>query len=267
MNDVDLGLLWASLAASVLTAVVVMGATLAYSLLRRRHDVVDVAWGMGFAAIAVVTGTAALSAGSLGRRWLLLAMTLMWGGRLAVHIGRRNRGRPDDPRYVELLSESSGSAALVLARKIFAPQAVVMVLVSMPITVGMATAGGLQWWAWAGVLVWAVGVGFEAVGDQQLARFKSDPARQGQVLDTGLWRYTRHPNYFGDACVWWGIWLVSAASWLGLATVFAPALMTWFLTSKTGKPLTEKSMTASKPGYADYVARTSGFIPRPPRRS
>jgi len=267
MNEVDLGLLAVLLAASAATVIAVMGTTMAVSLRRRRHDVVDVAWGAGFAAVAVVTGAIALGVQPGAQRWLLLVMTVLWGGRLATYIARRSRGRPDDPRYRELLEHESGSPASVALRKIFGPQAVVMWLVALPISVGMAAVGGLQWWAWIGVLVWAVGVTFEAVGDAQLARFKADPANRGKVLDTGLWRYTRHPNYFGDACVWWGIWLVAAGSWLGVAVVVSPALMTWFLTSKTGKPLAEKSMTASKPGYADYVRRTSGFFPLPPRKS
>ena len=117
-----------------------------------------------------------------------------------------------------------------------------------------------------GVLVWAVGLYFEAIGDAQLATFKADPARHGAVLDTGLWRYTRHPNYFGDTCVWWGIWLVASDSWAGAATILSPLVMTYFLSMKTGKPLTEQHM-AGRPGYAEYVTRTSGFLPWPPKRS
>jgi steroid 5-alpha reductase family enzyme len=107
---------------------------------------------------------------------------------------------------------------------------------------------------------------FETVGDYQLSAFKADPGNRGKLMDRGLWRYTRHPNYFGDACVWWGIWLVAAASWVGLATVVCPAAMTYLLTAKTGKALMEKGLSKSKPGYAEYVARTSGFLPLPPKR-
>ena len=117
-----------------------------------------------------------------------------------------------------------------------------------------------------GVVVWLVGFVFETVGDLQLTRFRSDPGSAGQVLDTGLWRYTRHPNYFGDACVWWGISLVAFSAWPGILTLASPVLMTWLLARGTGKPLLEKDMASRRPGYADYVRRTSGFVPLPPRR-
>ncbi|WP_043447361.1 DUF1295 domain-containing protein [Arthrobacter sp. L77] len=112
--------------------------------------------------------------------------------------------------------------------------------------------------------VWAAGLFFEAVGDQQLASFRNDPSRRGTVLDTGLWRSTRHPDYFGDALVWTGLFLVAADSWPGVLTVLSPALMGWTLAAKTGKPLTEQRMSA-RPGYKEYIESTSGFFPRPPR--
>jgi steroid 5-alpha reductase family enzyme len=120
---------------------------------------------------------------------------------------------------------------------------------------------------WVGTTVWAIGLFFEAVGDAQLNRFRADPASKGQVMDRGLWRYTRHPNYFGDATVWWGLWLIASQQWAGVLTILSPALMTWTLTRKTGKPLLEQGMADRRPGYADYVARTSGFFPLPPKRT
>jgi steroid 5-alpha reductase family enzyme len=117
-----------------------------------------------------------------------------------------------------------------------------------------------------GVALWAVGLFFEAVGDWQLKGFKADPANKGKIMDRGLWRYTRHPNYFGDACVWWGIWLVAAETGIGVFTVLSPILMTVFLTKGSGARLTEKRM-AGRPGFDEYVARTSGFLPLPPKRN
>jgi steroid 5-alpha reductase family enzyme len=117
-----------------------------------------------------------------------------------------------------------------------------------------------------GLVVWAIGFAFESIGDWQLARFRADPASKGQVMDHGLWRFTRHPNYFGDATMWWGIWLIAAQQWQGLVTVLSPVLMTWTLTRKTGKPLLEEGMADRRPGYREYVERTSGFFPLPPRR-
>ena len=115
--------------------------------------------------------------------------------------------------------------------------------------------------------MWAVGLFFETVGDAQLQAFRDDPASKGKVLDTGLWRYTRHPNYFGDACVWWGIFLVSAQAWPGVLTVLSPLVMTYLLANGSGKPLLEKGMSSRRPGYDEYVRRTSGFVPLPPKKT
>jgi steroid 5-alpha reductase family enzyme len=142
-----------------------------------------------------------------------------------------------------------------------------MWFVSLPVQVAMFEQGEANWATWAGVLLWLVGFTFETVGDLQLTRFRNDPAMKGQVLDTGLWRYTRHPNYFGDACVWWGLSLIAFSSWPGVLTILSPLLMTWLLAKGTGKPLLEKDMASRRPGYADYVRRTSGFVPLPPKKS
>ena len=131
--------------------------------------------------------------------------------------------------------------------------------------VAASTDSALGWVAWLGVVVWLVGVAFEAVGDAQLAAFKRDPANRGRVMDRGLWGWTRHPNYFGDAAVWWGVWLVSAEAWPGVLTVLSPVAMTYFLVFATGARLLEKSMM-KRPGYPEYAARTSMFFPLPPKR-
>jgi steroid 5-alpha reductase family enzyme len=118
-----------------------------------------------------------------------------------------------------------------------------------------------------GLAVWIVGFAFEAVGDAQLRSFKGDPANKGQIMDRGLWRYTRHPNYFGEATMWWGIFLMVSWHWVGWVGALGAALITWLLVAKTGKALTEKRMSDSKPGYREYVERTSGFVPLPPKRA
>ena len=244
-----------------------MAVTLAVALRLRLLRVVDVSWGVGFGVVAVVAYVVALGsdADPVARR-VIVALVLLWSARLALHLLVRNRELPEDPRYAELVEDAPGSTAAVAVRKVFLPQGVAMLVVSLPIQVGMYATDLIVPLAVAGVVVWAVGLFFEAVGDRQLARFKADPANKGQVMDRGLWSWTRHPNYFGDACVWWGIWLVAASSWWGLATVISPALMTWTLVRNTGKATLERSMSRSKPGYADYVRRTSGFVPLPPRR-
>ncbi len=151
-------------------------------------------------------------------------------------------------------------------RKVFGVQGLAQWFVSVPVVVGVFL--DVAWWpvVWVGVAVWAVGLFFEAVGDAQLAAYKRDPDR-GPVMDRGLWRWTRHPNYFGDACVWWGLWLVGglASGWLpGLLTVLAPVAMTYFLVFATGARLLESEMM-KRPGYPEYAARTSMFVPLPPR--
>ncbi|SDX52930.1 Steroid 5-alpha reductase family enzyme [Modestobacter sp. DSM 44400] len=233
---------------------------------------VDIVWGAGFTVVAVLSVllAAAHGVGNPGRGWLVVVLTGVWGLRLAVHIARRNAGRGEDPRYADIAARAAGSPAAHLYRRVYLVQAAAMWVVSLPLQVAAHQEGPLtSGWALLvmvlGILLWAVGLFFEAVGDAQLARFTADPANAGRVNDRGLWRYTRHPNYFGDACVWWGLFLLSARHWSGWVFVCAPALMTWTLARGTGAPLTEKRMATSRRGYAEYVQRTSGFVPLPPR--
>jgi steroid 5-alpha reductase family enzyme len=245
--------------------VVLFGATFAISVRWNRHDVIDVVWGVGFVLVALTTFV--LSTGDLATRILLTTLTVVWGVRLAVHIGLRNRGRSEDPRYVAIRSQGGGRHPyLHLARAVYGIQALVLYLVSLPVQIGQYAGGTPAWLLVLGAAVWLLGFGFESVGDFQLRRFASDPANRGRVLDTGLWRYTRHPNYFGDSVVWWGLYLLACGSWAGAAMLPAPLLMTYVLARGTGKPLTEKNL-ADRPGYAEYIRRTSGFLPLPPRRS
>ncbi len=238
--------------------------TFAVALRVGRYNVVDAVWGLGFALIAVVAFVLSAGHGNEIRRVALLAATVLWGLRLASYVGWRSRGAGEDPRYAEMLDKAPGSRKAYALRKVFLLQAALIWLISVPVQAGMFQRGGPAWLVYAGLAVWGCGLAFEAIGDCQLAKFKADPASRGTVMDRGLWRYTRHPNYFGDACVWWGLFLISCGSWLGLLTIFAPALMTFLLTAGSGKPITEERLSA-RPGYADYVRRTSGFVPLPPR--
>jgi len=251
-------------AASVAILVVVHGITFLIGRRIGRYNVVDAAWGVGFVAVAAVA--AGVGTGDLFRRVLLLILVAVWGLRLAWHMIMKSAGKGEDPRYRDLLG-GDFSAGHVL-RKVFAVQAAATWFVSLPLQVSAvlgATPGLLQPVLIAGVALWVVGVLFEAVGDHQLRRFKADPANKGVIMDRGLWAWTRHPNYFGDACVWWGLWLLASGSVVGLITVVCPLVMTYLLTRKTGKPLLESHLSATRPGYAEYVARTSGFVPLPPR--
>ena len=257
-----------SLAATLLvTAAAVIAAmlvTLAVALRVGRHSVIDTVWGLGFALIAVVAFAVSAGHGVTGRRVLITVLTVVWGVRLAAYIGWRSRGQGEDPRYDDMLAKAPGNRTAYAFRKVYLTQAALIWLISIPVQAAMFAPGPLGAAAIAGGLIWFCGLAFEAVGDWQLARFKGNPANRGTVMDRGLWHYTRHPNYFGDACVWWGLFLVSCGSWLGLVTIFSPVLMTYLLAAGSGKPITEARL-AQRPGYAEYVARTSGFFPLPAR--
>lgn len=270
MSGVDASAFLAGVPWTVLAVVVVLGTAFAVGVRAGKHAVVDVAWGLGFVAVALA---AYLAAGAFDTRGtVMLVVVALWGVRLAAHIAARSRGQGEDPRYAEILERAAqqrqGHPQLHALRKIHLPQAGIMWVVSLPVQVAMVGTGAVGPLLWAGVALWAVGLFFEAVGDWQLTRFKADPANKGQVLDSGLWRYTRHPNYFGDAVAWWGIFLVAAdvglAGWL---TLVAPLVMTWLLARGTGKPLLERDIAERRPDYAAYVRRTSGFVPLPPRRT
>ena len=232
---------------------------------------IDAVWGAGMAVLALASFVQVAEPGP--RALLLLAMTALWGLRLGIHLFLRWRGHGEDPRYAKMLGKarSQGRYGSAAFKVVFGPQAVLLFITSLPAQVGIlasASPAPITQLAWAGFALWLTGMVFETVGDAQLKAFRADPAMKGKVLDTGLWRYTRHPNYFGDACVWWGIWLVAATGglWVALGSVIGPLFLTFTLTKWSGKPLLEKGLAKSRPGYAEYVKRTSGFIPWPPKR-
>ena len=244
--------------------VVVLAATFAVAKRADKHSVIDTAWGVLFVAIAVTVFVRSAGHADDLRRWLLLFLPGLWGLRLALHIGRRTVGKPEDPRYEQLLSKARGNPDLYALRMIYVLQGALAFVIASPILVGGFELDGVGVIAWCGVALWVVGVFFEAVGDAQLETFRNDPANKGTIMDRGLWRYTRHPNYFGDACVWWGIFLVAADAWPGVLTIYAPAVMTLLLTEGSGARILEKHMSR-RPGWDAYAARTSRFFPRPPR--
>ncbi|WP_343573005.1 DUF1295 domain-containing protein [Mycobacterium sp.] len=238
--------------------------TITFGIGRRigRYNVVDVAWGLGF--IVVATAAAILGSGDPLRRWLLLALVAIWASRLSGYIYRRSLGHGEDPRYADTLHGATVGQVVV---KVFLVQAFATWIISLPLQLSAVTGPTPRPWlvaTVAGTLMWLTGLLFEAIGDRQLRVFKSDPAHQGLLMDRGLWAWTRHPNYFGDACVWWGLWLITLAGWRSLITVLSPALMTYFLVRVTGARLTEKYMRG-RSGFSEYQQRTSFFIPRAPR--
>jgi steroid 5-alpha reductase family enzyme len=248
---------------SLLAVAVLMAVTAWAGRRAGRVSVVDTSWGLGFVLVGVVAAVA--GDGVLWRRLLLLALVGVWGLRLAWHMHRRNAGKGEDARYAAMLAQEPGNPTLVAIRKVYGIQGMSLWFVSLPLQVGAAAGDGVLAVAVVGAVLWLVGVAFESVGDAQLARFKADPATRGTVMDRGLWSWTRHPNYFGDSCVWWGLYLVAASAWPGVLTVLSPVAMTYFLVFATGARLLEQHM-AERPGYREYQQRTSYFLPRPPRR-
>jgi steroid 5-alpha reductase family enzyme len=251
--------------ASALAIAVLMTATWLVSLPLRNVSIVDIVWGAGFVVVAWVSFV--VGDGVESRRMLLAWMVTLWGGRLAIYLFIRNHGKGEDPRYVAMRKRRGDAFAVQSLWLVFGLQGLIMWVVSLPVQVGAvadqpASLGPVEI---VGVLVWTVGVFFESVGDFQLSRFKADPANQGQVMDRGLWRYTRHPNYFGDFCVWWGIWIVSAATGVGIYTIVGPIVMTFFLLRVSGVAMLERSIGKRRPGYEEYARRTNAFFPAPPR--
>ncbi len=236
------------------------------SLALQDASIVDIFWGSGFVVAALVYFAQAPQ-GYPPRKLLIVALAAIWGLRLSIHIARRNLGRGEDYRYRRWREQHGANWWWRSLVQVFLLQGLLLWIISAPLLAAQAspTPARLTLLDGLGTLVWGVGFFFEAVGDWQLARFKRNPANRGKVLRTGLWRYTRHPNYFGDATQWWGFYLVALAA-DGWWTVFSPVLMTVLLVRVSGVALLEKDLKASKPEYRDYLRTTSAFIPLPPKR-
>jgi steroid 5-alpha reductase family enzyme len=238
------------------------------SLPLRDASLVDRVWGLAFIVLAAWYAWARPAGEIPIAGQLLLGLVTIWGLRLSIHLTRRNWGKGEDYRYAAMRTRHGTRFGLLSLGTVFLLQAGLVWVIGMPLYAGIRGAAPAGMAAWvlmvAGVAFWGVGFGFETAGDWQLARHRADPTRRGRVLDTGLWRYTRHPNYFGDAMAWWGLWLIATAVGGGW-TVFAPALMTLFLMRVSGVALLEKQLLETRPGYRDYVARTNAFFPWFPR--
>lgn len=227
-------------------------------------SIVDPVWGPAFVLVAVVAALA--GGGDRARRWLLFALTALWGLRLGMHLARRKLGEREEDRRYARMRKAKGERFVVWSLwAIFGLQGLLVLIVSLPLQAGSQPRAGLGAAAIPGVVLFLCGLFFEAVGDEQLRRFTSDPANRGQVMDRGLWRYTRHPNYFGDVCVWWGLWLVVLPAGGTWWTAVGPLVMTYLLVRVSGKAMLERDIGKRRPGYEEYIRRTSGFFPLPPK--
>lgn len=249
--------------------IIVMGLMLALWLIgtiRRDVSLVDLFWGTGFVVVAWITAWRT-------QNWnppavLILILTTVWGIRLSLYLAWRNWGHAEDKRYAAMRDYHGPRFWLVSLGTVFLLQGLIMWVIAMPVQVAVSKAGSFvnPVLLIAGVFLWLVGIVFESVGDWQLSRFKADPNNAHRVMDRGLWRYTRHPNYFGDFCVWWGIYLVSATVGAGW-TIFSPILMSILLMRVSGVTLLESTITSRRPEYAEYQSRTSPFFPWKPFNS
>jgi len=247
---------------TVLTAATVLWML---SVKLRDASIADIGWGAGFVMLAWLY--CFLSPAPTPRSWLVAALTTLWGTRLSTHIFRRHRGQGEDPRYGAMRASQGHAFWRRSLFTVFWLQGAIAWFVAVPLLVAVRAARPAVLTAVdaVGVVLFAVGFGFEVIGDAQLARFKAEPSNRGRVLDRGLWRYTRHPNSLGDATMWWGMYEMAAATPRGWLTVISPAVMTWLLIRVSGVTLLEHGLIDSKPGYRGYIARTPAFFPCVPR--
>ena len=231
------------------------------SLGYRNVSIVDSLWGLGFVLIAWLTFF--MSDGVWSRKMLIAVLVTLWGLRLSIYLSWRNWGKGEDPRYGSWRKKSGDRFWLVSLFKVFILQALVLWVISLAVQIGQLASipAKLTWLDGLGIIVWAVGFTFESLGDWQLAKFKSDPASKGRVMDRGLWAYTRHPNYFGEFLIWWGIFLITLSTPNSWWTILSPVIITLVLLKMTGIPLTEQELVKNRPGYSEYVKRTSAFVP------
>lgn len=237
-------------------------------------SIVDIFWGPSLALPAIATWL--LYDVSDPRATLLVALVSLWALRLGLYLAVRNLGHGEDFRYQLMREKAGGDRAFAIKSlySVYLMQCVISFFVSLPVQVGQISAsdvlgtgsGELGMFAMVGIVVFFIGLGFETIGDMQLRKFKKDPANKGKLMDQGLWAWTRHPNYFGDACVWTGLSLIALESSHGIFTILSPALMIFFLYAVSGKALLERLMARKYPEFDDYKARVSGFFPRPPKK-
>ena len=250
--------------------------TLAFVVRRvnHRHATIDVFWGAGFVVIYLESFRIAhagyshtgIAAPSLVNRAVVLPFVAIWGLRLAIHLARRQRGATEGPRYVMIMKGARGRHETLYAlRMIYGLRGLLLWFVSMPLqSVAFHEYANALFVPGLGVV--GIAIFFEATGDEQLRRSIADPANRGTTMNRGLWRYTRHPNYFGDAVVWCGFYLVACSSCWGWLTMLSPVALIYLLTSLSGKPMLERKLTKTRTGYDEYITTTSTFIPRPPRK-
>jgi len=236
------------------------------SLIYRNVTIADSLWGLGFILIAWLTYS--MAGGFQVRRLLIALLVTLWGLRLVLHLSWRNWGHGEDPRYASWRKESGDGFWLVSLFKVFILQSVFLWVISLALQWGQISPqpAELTWLDFVGLGLWSIGFFFEAVGDWQLARFKANPDQAGRVMDKGLWACSRHPNYFGESLIWWGVFVIALATPFSWWTIISPIIITTVLLKMTGVTLMEETIVHTRPGYGDYIARTNTFFPWFPKK-
>ncbi len=236
------------------------------SLIIRDASIADVFWGLGFVLIA--WNTFFLGEGYPVRKILMLVLTNIWGIRLAGHIFWRNRGKEEDYRYREMRHRHGEKFWLVSFFEVFLLQGFLMFVISLPLQIGQISAQPSEITVLdsIGSILWVTGFLFEAVGDFQLVRFLARPSHEGTVMNRGLWAYSRHPNYFGEACMWWGLFIIALSVPFGMVALVSPLTITFLLLRVSGVTMLEKDLKQANPKYAEYIRTTNAFIPWFPKR-
>lgn len=260
------------LSSSALAVAALMLGVWIISLVISNASIVDLAWGFGFVVVAWVSALTvdrtSETPNPVGT--LLLVLATVWGLRLFVYLAWRNLGHGEDFRYVKMRKHWGPRFPIISLVTVFGLQGVLMLIVSLPLQIGIGDTGGeaIGIVAIVGTVLWSIGLTFETIGDLQLARFKADPGNEGAIMNRGLWAWTRHPNYFGDFCVWWGLGIVALqVGWTASIGLIGPLVMSVLLMKVSGKDLLERNLKRRRPGYETYMAETSGFFPRPPKRA
>ena len=234
------------------------------ALFKKDNSVVDIAWGLGFVLVALLS--LLMGKGLYERKILVTALVAVWGIRLAVYIALRKRGKGEDWRYAKWRKEWGRWFLLRSFFQIFLLQGLFLLVIIYPVVlINNSSEGGIALLDMLGIFVWLVGFFFEAVGDYQLARFKKDPQNKGQVMTGGLWKYTRHPNYFGEVVMWWGVFLIALSVPYGWTAFFSPILITVLLLRVSGVTMLEKRYEHDR-NYGVYAQNTSSFFPWFPKR-
>jgi len=233
------------------------------SLILKRNDVADIGWGLGFVLLSLVAFFISEKSGN--RAILVNFLVTLWGIRLATHVYLRNKGKEEDYRYKKWRKDWGKWFYLRSYLQVYLLQGLFLFLISLPVLIINKNPGEIfNLLDLLGVLIWVIGFYFEVVGDHQLKEFIKNRKNKGKIMEEGLWKYTRHPNYFGEVLGWWGIWIIALSVPFGLWTIVGPIVITFLILKVSGIPMLEKRLE-QKPGFEEYKKRVSKFIPLPPK--